>query len=130
MSGYMMADNANSKESFNKEFCDHLEYHLCRTFANSPDPVLKAFWCDGVSEIPSADYQITKKSVNDTRRIATTAWLGKSGQEEYEMTIRFGRYSLRRYAKGANMIDCIPSEDTMDWINIDTDDKAIEICLN
>ncbi len=124
-----MGDNANSEESFNKEFCDHLEYHLCRTFANSPTPVLKGFWCDGVSAIPSADNQITKKSVNDTRRINTTAWLGKSGQEEYEMIIQFGQYSLRRYAKGANMIDCIPDEDTMDWINIDPDNKTIEIHL-
>ena len=124
-----MADNANSEESFNKEFCDHLEYHLCWTFANSPNPVLRAFWCDGVLELPSGHYQITKKSVNDTRRIDTTAWLGKSGQEVYDMTIRLGRYSLRRYAKGSNMIDCIPDEYTMDWISIDTENKVIEVCL-
>jgi hypothetical protein len=45
------------------------------------------------------------------------------------MTIRFGKYSLRRYAKGKSLIDCIPSEETMDWIDIDIDKKTIELRL-
>jgi hypothetical protein len=118
-------------ESFNEDFCDYLEYHLCETFKNSvrEKEKLRGFWCDGVSQQPFIDSQITKKSVNDTRKIETIAWIGKTGQEKYNMTIRFGKYSLRRYAKGASLIDCIPSDETMDWIDIDIENKIIEIRL-
>ena len=116
-------------ESFNEDFCLHLEFHLCRTFANSDQKELRRFWCDGVLWHPSSDARLTKKSVNDTRKIETSAWIGKTGQDNYDMTITFGRYSLRRYAKGASLIDCIPSEESMDWIDIDTKNKTIEIRL-
>ena len=112
-------------ESFDEDFCGYLEYHLCRTFANHHS----GFWCDGVSHLPLYESQLTKKSVNDTRKIETQAWLGLTGQDEYKMIIRFGKYSLRRYARGTSLIDCIPSEETMDWIDIDIGDKIIEIWL-
>jgi len=117
-------------QSFNEDFGVHLEYHLCRTFENSVKEKLRGFWCDGILWHPFIDSKITKKSVNDTRKIETRAWIGKTGQYEYNMTIRFGKYSLRRYAKGTSLIDCIPSEETMDWIDIDTENKIIEIRLN
>ncbi len=57
------------------------------------------------------------------------AWIGKTGQDEYQMTIQFGKYSLRRYAKGTNLIDCIPSEESMGWIDIDIENKKIQVRL-
>ncbi len=127
---YQMNEKENKTiESFNEEFCTHLEYHLCRTFENSNNEEIIGFWCDGVSGSPFIDSQITKKSVNDTGKIETRAWIGKAGQDEYYMTIRFGKYSLRRYARGTSLIDCIPGEETMDWIEIDTEKKIIKINL-
>ena len=114
-------------ELFN-DFCLHLEYHLCATFKNSHQKGIGGLWCDGVSRNPD-DPQLTKKHVNDTRKIETWAYIGKDGQDIYQMTIRFGKYSLRRYAKGNSLIDCIPSEETMDWIDIDVDKKTIELRL-
>ena len=114
---------------FNEKFCTHLEFHLGQTFKNSDRPEVNEFWCDGVSWIPDLDNQLTQKSVNDTRQIVTKAWLGKNGQDEYEMTIRFGKYSLRRYAKGTEMLDCIPSSNSMEWIDIEPENKKIEITL-
>ncbi len=116
-------------ESFNQEFCDTLEFHLCRTFENSDREEWAGIWCDGISSRPLVDSQITKKSVNDTRRIETQAWLGKTGQDNYKMTVNFGKYSLRRYASGKGMLDCIPSESTHDWIIIDFENSTIEITL-
>jgi len=115
--------------SFNENFCTHLEYHLGQTFENSDRQDLNGFWCDGISWDPIPDNQLTKKSVNDTRQIVTKAWIGKDGQDEYEMTIRFGQYALRLYAKGTEMMDCIPSSDSMDWIDIEPENKRIEIRL-
>jgi hypothetical protein len=114
---------------FNEHFCTHLEYHLGMTFEKSDRPELKGFWCDGVSWSPISDRQLSVKSVNDTRKIVTKAWIGKNGQDEYKMTIHFGKYALRRYAKGTEMIDCIPGAESMDWIDIDVESKNIDLRL-
>lgn len=110
--------------SFNEEFCENLEYHLGETFEKSARNELKGFWCDGVLH-----KRIDKKRVNDNRIIDTIAWIGKDGQNKYEMRICLGNKSLRRFAKGTSMIDCIPSSGTVNWINIDTKKRKIEIEL-
>lgn len=126
-----MSESKNEiiKESFNEDFCVQLEYHLTRTFGNSEDEKIKRFWCDGVL-MPFIESQLTKKSVNDTRKIVTKAWLGYDGQGDFEMTINFGQYSLRRYAKGFELTGCLPSENSMDWITLDIERKTIELQLN
>jgi hypothetical protein len=117
-----------SQESFNEDFCLYLEYHLGNTFAQSEDRAIRGLWCDGVM-MPLISSQLSKKSVNDTRRIVTKAWIGYDGQGEYELTIKFGKYSLRRYAKGTSLKDCVPGDETMGWINIDVEKRRIEIQL-
>ena len=116
-------------DSFNEDFCTYLEKHLCDTFKNSKQEDLKSFWCDGISWDPIPDSHLSKKNVNDTRKIVTTSWIGIDGQDEYEMIIKFGKYSLRRYASGTNLIDCIPDSANMDWIIIDTNNKTIDLRL-
>jgi hypothetical protein len=125
-----MSESKNEiiKKSFNENFCAQLEYHLTRTFGKSKDKKMNGFWCDGVA-MPFIESQLTKKSVNDTRRIVTKAWLGYDGQGEFEMIINFGRHSLKRYAKGSGLEDCLPGEESMDWITLDIDRKTIELCL-
>ncbi len=83
-----MTDNKKDtiKESFNEDFCAELEYHLTWTFNQSDDKNLRGFWCDGVL-MPTNDLQLTKKNVNDKRKIVTKAFLGYDGQDEYDMTI-------------------------------------------
>lgn len=117
-----------NEESFNREFCEYLEWHLGRTFEKSGDNKLRGLWCDGILP-PFIERQLTKKSVNDTRTIVTTAFIGYDGQGKYEMTIKFGRYSLRRYARGSSMIDCLPGDDSTDWITLDMENAKIEIRL-
>ncbi len=113
-----------------KDFCLHLEYHLCATFKNLHQNGMVGLWCDGVSCLNSIDPQLTKKHVHDTRKIETWAYLGNDGQDIYRMTIRFGKYSLRKFAEGKSLIDCIPGAETMDWIDIDIDKKTIELRLS
>jgi len=112
-------------ESFNREF---LERHLGQTFKNSKDQKYYELWCDGIL-VPFRERQLAKKSANDSRTIVTTAFIGYDGQGRYEMTIKLGRYSLRRYAKGSSMTDGIPSGSSMDWIILDMENKKIEIRL-
>lgn len=122
-------ENDNDNTPFNWDFCMHLEYRLGETFELSNLPELRGFWCDGVSCIPTPDSQLNRKYVNDKRNIITKAWIGKNGQDEYLMTIKFGKYSLRRYAKGSDMIDCIPNTESMEWIDIDIHNKTITVEL-
>lgn len=122
-----MTERANTiNDPFNQEFCSALEHHLSSTFANSEDQYIKTLWCDGISD---AALLKSKKSVNDTRKITTRAWIGPDGQTEFEMTILFGKYSLRRYAKGTSLEDCIPDDTSMDWIIFDFDKRTIEVNL-
>ncbi|MEM9390804.1 MAG: hypothetical protein AAGA02_10040 [Bacteroidota bacterium] len=123
-----MLSYENDISPFNEEFCIYLEYQLCYLFEYHNHEDLRGYWCDGVS-FPMPDYQLTKKHVNDKRRIITKAWIGEDGQDEYEMTVLFGKYSLRRYARGTSLVDCIPDYKSMDWIEMDIDEKTIQIRL-
>ncbi len=106
-----------------------MEYRLCREFEESIDDALKGFWCDGVSWFPN-DIELNKKHVNDNRKIITKAWIGKTGQDVYQMTLIFGRKALSRYAKDGDLTDCIPDADSnQEWIEIDIDKKTISIQL-
>ena len=82
------------------EFCNFLEYQLTSAFENSDDEAVKGFWCDGIS-MPTIESELTKKYVNDKRKIITKAWLGFDGQDEYEMTIHLGQHTAHNkgYAK-------------------------------
>lgn len=125
----MNTPKANRSNPFNESFCIQLEYLLGQAFGNSSREDIKGFWCDGVSWESVPEIMLTRKSINDTKQLVTKAWIGKEGQDEYELTLRFGPYALRRYAKGTDMVDCIPSPESMDWIDIDPDRKRIEISL-
>ncbi|MDD3050263.1 MAG: hypothetical protein PHR06_03880 [Candidatus Cloacimonetes bacterium] len=119
----------NINQSFNEDFCTYLEYHLGKVFRLSDRDDLKGFWCDGISPIPVPDSQLLKERVNDTGKIVTKAWIGKNGQDEYEMTIIFCKQSLDKYTKGYDLTGCIPSEENHDWYEIDTMNRTIKIFL-
>lgn len=124
-----MNPEQNIESPFNEEFCTQLESRLCKEFAESNDTELKSFWCDGVSWFPT-DNQLTKKQVNDNRKIITKAWIGKDGQGEYQATIHFGRKALSKYAKGLDLTTTIPElKSDSDWLEIDIENKSVEIKL-
>ncbi|MFD3002589.1 hypothetical protein ACFS7Z_19620 [Pontibacter toksunensis] len=114
----------NLDTPFNEGFCNHLEYHLGRTFRNSDRADIMGFWCDGVLCEP-----ITEAELKKTHRIETSAWIGRDGQDEYLMTIKFGKKSLLHFNKGEDLIDTIPGEESTHWIDIDTNKRTIEIRL-
>ncbi len=117
-----------SNTLINEQFCSYLEYHLSRTLAHSENELIRGFWCDGIL-VPLAASQIFRSSVIETRKIVTKAWIGKDGQGEYEMIIKLGKRSLNNYAQGINLQDCVPSENSMDWIEVNVDKQVIEIQL-
>jgi len=115
---------------FNEEFCTQLEYRICHELKKSTDKELKGFWCDGVSWLPT-EKQLTKKYVNDKRKIETKAWIGKTGQTEFKATVHFGQKALSNYSKGLDLTESMPElESNSEWIEIDLENKTIEIKLN
>lgn len=126
----MTNEQENSETPFNEAFCTRLEYRICHELEKSTDQQLKGFWCDGISWSPCKN-QLTKKHVNDKRRIETKAWIGKTGQTEFKAIIYFGKKALSKYAKGMELIKCIPEIETRtDWIEIDLKNKIIEIRID
>ncbi len=115
---------------FNESFCTKLEYRICHELEKSNDSELKGFWCDRISWFPNEN-QLSKKHVNDNRKIETKAWIGKTGQTEYNALIHFGQKALSKYAKGMDLTECIPDlEDQAKWIEIDIENKTIQIELS
>jgi len=116
--------------SFNEEFCIQLEYKINELIKQSEIEALNGFWCDGISWKPNNLEQLSKKNVKNRRKIETNMWLGKSGQDKYNLTINLGSKSLSRYAKGQELFDCIPNSSSKNWIEIDIESMNMQIKLN
>lgn len=121
-------------QSFTNDFCAHLEYNLCISFMNSDSEEIRRFWCDGVSFAPYYNDEVNKEYLDPTRVlkekiIVTTAWLGETGQDVYEMTIKLGKKAQINYSKHLPLINCLPSTESMKWIKLDIPNKKIRVSL-
>lgn len=114
-------------ESFDEHFCFILEYYLTSVLEEPNDKQIRSLWCDGIL-MPYIEIQLTKKSVNDTRKIETKAWIGQGPSKQclFDLILRFGKYSLRRYAKGNNLKDCLPGSEN---ISVDFENKRMELFM-
>lgn len=111
-----------------QDFCDTLEHAISSTLQHMENDGTKGFWCDGVLlSQPAINY--SKKYVNDHREVQLKAFIGKDGQTEYELILKFGSKSLSRYARDLEIEECVPV-DKENWFTIDTDNKIIEVQLD
>jgi hypothetical protein len=110
--------------SFNRDFCVFLEFHLCETLLNGVSNKFERTWCDGVY-MPESDWHVSKKHINDSRKIITKAWIVSDHQILFDLTILFGPCSLSRYARGLSLQECVPRADSMDWITLDMENRTI-----
>ncbi len=109
-----------------QDFCTFLEYKISKTLELRNDEQLRGFWCDGVL-LPDNLKEYSEKSVNDKRQIIMTAYMGKSGQEKYELTLRFGKKALSKYVRDLDIKECIPDIKDEGWFNIDVFNKQVTI---
>ncbi|WP_276976465.1 hypothetical protein [Flavobacterium filum] len=112
-----------------QDFCEFLEYEICKAFEYSNNQDIKHFWCDGVL-LNQSDKYYSKKFINDNRHTILKAFIGLDGQTEYEMTLEFGRKSLSRYARNLDIKVCVPSPDKQNWFDIDIKINKIKIQLD
>ena len=112
-----------------KAFCELLDYKITAALQNSSDHHERSYWCDGVL-LPTLDYEYSQKYVNDNRRIILTAFIGVDGQDKYEIVLLFGKSALSKYARGLDILDCIPELDTVYGFTFDDHKKQILIELS
>jgi len=110
-------------------FCTFLEYKMGGAFQKSNRELVRGFWCDGVL-LPTSEEDYSKKSVNDKRQVVMTAYIGKTGQDIYELTLRFGKKALSRYARDLDISECLPDSEHDDWWDVDINHRAIWIQLD
>ncbi|MGG9961151.1 hypothetical protein [Ferruginibacter sp. SUN106] len=111
-----------------QNFCNKLEYIICDALENTWDELTKGFWCDGC-ELTAPDNYYSKKYINDNRQTYLRAYVGKDGQDDYNVIFKFGKKALSKYARDLDVFDCIPKSQFENWFNIDTVKKNIEIQL-
>ena len=127
-SAFKQSDNGRVK-IIDRDFCEFLEYEICKAFEHSDNDEIKGFWCDGVlTDQPDSYY--SQKFVNDNREVKLQAFIGKDGQTEYELTLKFGNKALSRYARNLDIKECVPNPDKQNWFDIDTKRNKIEIKLD
>lgn len=112
-----------------QNFCEFLEFEITNALSNSKDERLKGFWCDGVL-LPDNEKEYSNKAVNDKRQVVMTAFLGRTGQDKYELTLKFGKSAASRYAKNLNLEECIANTKDNNWLDIDTLNKKMVIQLD
>ena len=107
-----------------QDFCDLVEIKLTNALSSNDKVEIEGFWCDGVL-LPDSSNDISKKSINDKRKTVLKAFIGKNGQDKYELILKFGSKSLSKYARDLNLEDCFPNKSFNDWIEIDIVEKVI-----
>lgn len=112
-----------------QDFCDFLEYEICKALMHSGNTEIKGFWCDGVTFLQSYHYN-SKTFVNENKEIKLKTFIGKDGQTEYELTLKFGNRALGRFAKNLDLKACVLSPEKQNWFNIDTKRNKISIQLD
>ena len=111
------------------KFCEFIEYEISKYFTNSVNDNVKGFWCDGIL-LPTFENEYSKKFVNDNRKIVMIAFIGLSGQDKYELTLKFGNKALSRYARDLDIIECVPNSENNDWVDIDIERRRIWVQLD
>lgn len=117
------------RDPLDRNFCARLEYALSQALGRSDDPRLKGFYCDGIAppgEPPHSGWQTTSEHLI----IRTRAFSGKTGQEEYYLTLLLGPISRSSYLNGEVPFGDIPKPDANKWFTIDPDQRLIEVFLD
>jgi hypothetical protein len=120
--------NCEQEKIIDYDFCEFLEYEICKVLDHFDNEETKGFWCDGVL-LNQPDSYYSQKVVNDTKQVTLKAFIGKDGQTEYDLTLKFGNKAISLLASNLDIKECVPNTDRHNWFDIDTKLNKIEIQL-
>jgi hypothetical protein len=111
-----------------EDFLVSLEYSIAIALANAGEK----YWCDGVY-LPDSPDDFSPEKASDTGKINLRAAIPKGQYEEkefwFDLILKFGKQSLKKYTGGKSLADCIPDTSNADWIELDEENKIIEVQL-
>lgn len=119
--------NRDAAPPFNQEFCSVLASKI--RFSELNDVGLAGFWCDGIDCFPEDLSNLHFDNLIDDNQITTRAWIGKSGQQLYKMTIILGDLALSTYKSRGDLAPCIPDSSCASWIVINPRTRTIILNL-
>jgi hypothetical protein len=109
---------------FSQEFRELLEYRLTNALAESTDPELQRYWCDGVLDPEWAD-EYEPSYVARTQRVILRAWMegvrtktAPKTHQLHPLHLALGPASLQAYVKG---------QDLRHWIERGIDPAAVVV---
>lgn len=112
-----------------RDFCEYLEYLICKAFKHLKSEDVRGFWCDGVL-LNQPDNLYSQKYVIDNRQVSLKAFIGKDGQTEHELILLLGNQALSRFERNLDIKECVPNPEKPGWFSVDEKLKRIEIQLD
>ncbi len=104
---------------FERDFCDLIEYQICRFFEQCKRNEIKGYWCDGV----------IFETMLDQKTACFTAFVGKNGQERFKLFLHLGNISSLLYEQCNSLQSCVPEVDKENTFNVDITRKQMNIYL-
>jgi len=109
------------------EFCSQLAFHLSRAFKNNCTNKFDCLWCDGI--LPPDKWRQELDTFHKTKEILTMGFVGTDGQDKHWIMLKLGSRSFKKCMKGLNLEQCLPGDETLDWIEINPINKIISLQL-
>lgn len=110
-------------------FLTALEIRIGTALKEHTDAVINSFWCDGLL-LSEPDMYYSLKYINDNRQTQLMVYTGRTGQDEYLLTLHFGPKSLSRLARQLDLSYCLPGISSSHWFQIDSEKRIIAIQLD
>jgi len=109
----------------NQEFCDFLEYQITKALKHLDKEDIKGFWCDGVLL-----GNCSQKIIKEDRCMMLKAFIGRDGQTEYDLKLKFGNKALALIERNLDITACLPAPTEPNWFSIDTKRNKVEVQLD
>lgn len=121
---------------FSQEFRELLEYRLTKALAESTNPELQRYWCDGVLDPEWAD-EYEPSHVARSQRIILRAWMvgartktAPKTHQLHPLHLALGPASLKAYVKGQDLRHWIERGIDPAAVALEATGKAIAIVLH
>jgi len=110
------------------EFLEFLEYTICKAYVETGNKETK-FWCKSVS-LSQPEYCYSQEFVKDNKKIILKALVGKFGNLEYDLHLKFGAASSTLFSKNLDIKRCIPNPKKQQLFSIDFENNSINVELS
>jgi len=110
------------------EFLEYLEYAICKAYVQAGNKETK-LWCKSVT-FSESEYHYSQEFIQDKRQIVLKAFVGKFGNIEYDLHLKFGEAASTFFSKNLDIKRCVPNPKNRDLFAIDFEKNCISVELS